>query len=454
MQGELISTSRYPYSASAEQSVLGAMLIEPRCIPDVVEILKPADFYIAENRSIYEQIHLMFNYSKTIDPVTLLEALKTEGVYDEVSGRSYIMQLMDITPTAVHVAEYARIIRGHSLLRQLADAASSIYSDSIAAKETPDEILNLAETRIYSIRTDRASSGLVPLREIINENYNQLSAAFRNGGLIPGISSGFSGIDSSLSGLNKADLILIAARPAMGKTSFALNIAQNAAAKSGKTVAVFSLEMSRDQLGQRLLSSTANIDLRRLRVAELNDTEWSNLAESAAYLSGLKLMVDDSSIVTVGDISAKCRRLGDELGLVVIDYLQLMRSAKDYSSRVLEIGEITRNLKIMAKELNVPVICLSQLSRGPEQRGDKRPMLSDLRDSGAIEQDADIVMFIYRDDYYNDDSPERNVAEIIISKNRNGPTNTVKLNWISQFTKFTNQSNSRDESRNEGAPPF
>jgi replicative DNA helicase len=445
---DLLSLSRYPYSASAEQSVLGAMLIEPRCIPDVIEILNPADFYISENRSIYENIHLMFNYSRTIDPVTLLERLKADGVYDETSGRNYIMQLMDITPTAVNVREYARIVREQSILRQLADAGSAIYSESIAAKDSPDEILNRAEMRIYSIRNERASAGLIPIREIITENYRQLSEAYKSGGIIPGISSGFSGIDRSLSGLNKSDLILIAARPAMGKTSLALNIAQNAAIKSQKTVAVFSLEMSRDQLVLRMLSSTANINMQKLRVAELNQEEWMTLAETASFLSGLKIQVDDTSSITVGDISAKCRRLGDDLGLVVIDYLQLMKSAKDYSSRVLEVSEITRNLKIMAKELNIPVICLSQLSRGPEQRTDKRPILSDLRDSGAIEQDADIVMFLYRDDYYNPDSEERNIAECIIAKNRHGPTNTVKLNWIGQFTKFTTQ----EIHRNDAAP--
>ena len=446
---ELLTTQRFPYSSSAEQSVLGSMLIDPRCIPDVIELLQPDDFYVSENRSIYEHIHMMFNFSETIDPVTLLEKLKADGLYDDAGGRSYLMQLMDITPTAVNVTEYARIVREKSILRQLANAASNIYTSSVGASGNPAEILNEAEMRIYSIRNERASSGLISIRDIIVQNYQQLSEAYKNGGIIPGISSGFSGIDQKLSGLNKSDLILIASRPSMGKTSLALNIAQNAASRSGKDVAVFSLEMSRDQLVLRMLSATANIDLQRLRTAELQPDEWLNLADAAALLSELKIHIDDTSSITVGDISAKCRRLGGNLGLVVIDYLQLMRSARDYNSRVLEVGEISRSLKIMAKELNVPILCLSQLSRAPEQRTNKRPMLSDLRDSGAIEQDADIVMFLYRDDYYNEDSEDRNVAECIIAKNRHGPTDTVRLQWIRQFTKFSTQETMRNDN-----PPF
>ncbi|MBS5702483.1 MAG: replicative DNA helicase [Butyricicoccus pullicaecorum] len=429
-----------PQSAEAEQAVIGSMLIDPECIPVVIEQLRPDDFYTEENRRIFETIYSMFNNAMRIDAVTVLDQLKSAGLYDDAGGRAYLMQLMDVTPTAAGVREYAAIVRDKSMLRAIAQAGAEIEKLAFEGGGTAADIAELAEQKIYNVRQGREIKGLSHLKTVIMDLYAQLDERSRSDSDIPGISTGFRDLDHALTGLNKSDLILVAARPGMGKTAFALNIALNAAKASKKDVVVFQLEMSKDQLASRFLASEALIESQKLKTGNLAEEDWIKIARATNVLAKTRIYVDDNPAITVAEIKAKCRRLGDGLGLIVIDYLQLMQSGGRRSdNRTQEVAEISRALKIMAKELNVPVVCLSQLSRAAEQRADKKPMLSDLRESGAIEQDADIVMFIYRDDYYNEDSEQKNVAEIIIAKNRHGATGSVNLQWIGQYTTFSSQ---------------
>ena len=429
-----------PQSTEAEQAVIGSMLIDPECVPSVIEQLHPDDFYIEENRRIFETIYSMFNNAMRIDAVTVLDQLKSVGVYDDAGGRAYLMQLMDITPTAAGVREYAGIVRDKSMLRAIAEAGAEIQKLAFEGAGTAADIAELAEQRIYNVRQGREIKGLSHIKSVIMDLYAQLDERSRSDSDIPGISTGFPDLDHALTGLNKSDLILVAARPGMGKTAFALNIALNAAKACKKDVAVFQLEMSKDQLASRFLSSEALIESQKLKTGNLPEEDWIKIARATNVLAKTRIYVDDNPAITVAEIKAKCRRLGDGLALVVIDYLQLMQSGgRRNDNRTQEVAEISRGLKIMAKELNVPVVCLSQLSRAAEQRADKKPMLSDLRESGAIEQDADIVMFIYRDDYYNEESENKNTAEIIIAKNRHGATGSVYLQWIGQYTTFSSQ---------------
>ena len=428
-----------PHSAEAEQAVLGSMLIDPRCIPEVIDKLRPEDFYLKQNVEIYETIYSMFNYSLTIDPVTVLEHMKQNGYYVETS-RSYLLQLMDTTPTAANVREYIDILKDKSLLRQVAEVAGDLTAMVQQGTDTGQTILDRAEQRIYSIRQGRAARGLTPISTVLIDVYDRLGELAASDAAIPGMSTGLRDLDRAISGLNKSDLILLAARPGMGKTSMALNILLDAGKKSGKSVAFFSLEMSREQLALRLISSECFVDNKKLVTGKLTEEDWESVAAAADSLNRSMILIDDDSSVTVADINAKCRRV-ENLGLVVIDYLQLMQSAGGKNSRSGEnrqqiVSDISRSLKIMAKELNVPVLCLSQLSRANESRTDKRPMLSDLRESGAIEQDADIVLFLYREGYYNRDTENPNLAECIIAKNRHGETGTVQLQWQPEFTTF------------------
>ena len=437
MADELL-TRQLPQSIEAEQAVIGAMLIDPSCVPVVIEQLRAADFYAEENRTIFETIYGMFNSAKKIDPVTVLDELKAQGDYDEAGGRAYLMQLMEVTPTAANVREYAAIVRDKSMLRAIAGAASEIEKMVYEGGGGANEIAELAEQRIYSVRQGREIKGLTHIKDVIMDLYAHLDERAHSDSDIPGLSTGFPDLDRALTGLNKSDLILVAARPGMGKTAFALNIALNAAKASGKAVAVFQLEMSKDQLASRFLSSEALLEAQKLKTGNLTPDDWVKIARATNVLARTQIYIDDNPAITVAEIKAKCRRLGEQLGLIVIDYIQLMTmGGRRNDNRVQEVAEISRAMKIMAKELNVPVVCLSQLSRAAEQRADKRPMLSDLRESGAIEQDADIVMFIYRDDYYDDESEDKNVAEIIIAKNRHGATNTINLQWMGQYTTFS-----------------
>ena len=429
-----------PHSASAEQAVIGSMLIDTRCIPDVIERLKGAEFYIQQNRDIFETIYAMFSYGQTIDPITVLDQMKTRGVFRETST-AYIAELMRITPTAANVLEYAAIVSDRALLRNLATAADEINTLVYEGTGEAENMLEAAERKIYALRQGRVVGGLVPISTVVQTVYSNLSEAASSGQKIPGLSTGLNDLDRYILGLNKGELILIAARPGMGKTSIALNIAMNVAKKSGKTVAVFSLEMSREQLVSRLLAGEGLVPSQNLLTGQLNSDEWKRIAAAAQVLSATDMRIDDNPMRSVSDMNAQCRRISN-LGLVVIDYLQLMQSAggdsRKYAgeNRQQVVSDISRMLKIMAKELNVPVICLSQLSRASEGRPNKRPMLSDLRESGAIEQDADVVIGLYREGYYNAECEEPNVSEAIVLKNRKGQTGTVKLAWLAEYTTF------------------
>ena len=439
MDEELLNR-QVPQSLEAEQSVLGSILIDSRCITEVVEILRPEDFYLQQNREIYETIYTMFNFSQTIDPVTVLDKMRELGVYHD-NSRDYILQLMQITPTAANIVRYANIVRDKAMLRGLAAAADEINETVYSQVGTPAEMLESAEKKIYALRKGERGDSLEHIGTVLHKVFDRLTELSQSDSLIPGLSTGLQDLDSKINGLNNSDLILVAARPAMGKSAFALNLAMNVAKKYHKTVAVFNLEMSREQLALRLLASEGFIDMQKLATGKLSEEEWTKLCMASASLSQSDIRIDDNPSITVADINAKCRRL-ENLGLIVIDYLQLMNGSgygKGGDNRVTVVAEISRALKIMAKELNVPVICLSQLSRAVEGRTDKRPILSDLRESGAIEQDADSVMFLYRDEYYHEDSEDKGLAECIVSKNRHGETGTVKLQWFGQYQTFTDR---------------
>ena len=441
MEEELLQR-QLPHSLEAEQSVLGSMLIDSRCVAEVIGLVRPDDFFLQQNKDIYETIYTMFNFSETIDPVTVLEKMKVQGLATDKTPE-YLMQLMEITPTAANVGQYARIVRDRAMLRNLATAAGEIRETVLAGVGTPEEILESAEKKIYALRNGNAGETLQHIGVVMVGVFDRLDELSRSGNAFPGLSTGLHDLDKKINGLNKSDLLLIAARPGMGKTSLALNIALSVAKSSAKTVAFFSLEMSREQLAMRLLSNESFVDNQKLLTGQLSEEDWTKIAIASSALSQTDIRVDDNPSISVAEMNAKCRRLPN-LGLVLIDYLQLMTSAgtgqtSNNANRVQVVSDISRALKIMAKELNVPVICLSQLSRANESRTDKRPMLSDLRESGAIEQDADEVLFIYRDDYYHPDTPEKNVAEIIVAKNRHGETGTVKLQWLPQFTTFSDR---------------
>ena len=438
MANEDLLLRQMPHSLEGEQAVLGSMLIDPDCVKNVMDRLRPGDFYLRQNREIFETIYSMFSYARPIDGITVFGEMEKAGLTDD-STRSYLAQLMEITPTSANVLEYAAIVRDKALLRSVAQAAGEITALVQEGMGEAGEILEASEQKIYAIRRGQSAQEMVPLRQVLPDVLDRLSEMSEHENHLPGLSTGLSAIDQKITGLNKSDLILLAARPGMGKTSLALNVALNVA-REGKTVAVFSLEMSREQLATRLLSSEALVENNRLRTGLLRETDWEKIAGAATVLNRLDIRIDDNPLLSVADMNAKCRRL-DGLALVVVDYLQLMTSAggsgRGGESRQQVVSDMSRMLKIMAKELNVPVICLSQLSRANEKRDDKRPMLSDLRESGAIEQDADIVLFLYRDDYYNEDSEKHNIAECIVAKNRHGETGKVELRWMPEYTQFS-----------------
>ena len=442
---ELLSRAM-PHSPEAEQAVLGSMLIDADCIKDVMDKLQPQDFYLQQNREIFETIYSMFIYSRPIDGVTVAREMEKNGVYRD-DTRAYLLQLMEVTPTSANVMEYADIIRDKALLRAMAKAAGDISAMVQEGVGTAGDLLTAAEQKIYAIRQGRGSQEMASVGAVLNDVMEQL-AKLTAGSEPPGLSTGLSAVDRKINGLNKSYLLLLAARPGMGKTSMALNVALSAAKSSGKTVAIFSLEMSKEQLVTRLLANEGLIENTRLSTGNLRESDWEKIALAASALSKTDIRIDDNPLLTVADMNSKCRRL-DNLGLVVIDYLQLMTSAggKGYSgeNRQQAVADISRMLKIMAKELQVPVLCMSQLSRANEKREDKRPMLSDLRESGAIEQDADIVMFLYRDDYYNEDSEKRNIAECIVAKNLHGETGKVELRWMPDYTAFSTLENRYEE---------
>ena len=435
-----ILSRQMPHSLEAEQSALGSMLIDSDCVKDVMDKLQPDDFYIKQNREIFETIYTMFSYSKAIDGVTVAEEMQKNGTYDDQTTRNYLVQLMEITPTSANVMEYVKIIRDKSLLRALAKAAGEITSMVQEGLGEAKDILEASEQKVYAIRRGRSSQELTPIAQLIKPFLDRLNELASGKAGMTGLSSGFSMVDQKIHGLNKSNLILLAARPGVGKSSFAMNMALNVARQSQKTVAVFSLEMSKEELLVRLMASEGLVDLNKLSSGRLSASDWGKITQAARTLRQTDIRIDDNSMLTVADMNAKCRRL-DNLGLVVVDYLQLMSSAggKSYAgeNRQQAVSDMSRMLKIMAKELDVPVICLSQLSRANEKREDKRPLLSDLRDSGAIEQDADIVLFLYREDYYKDNPENKNVAECIVAKNRHGETGKVALRWAPEYVTFS-----------------
>ena len=437
---EELQLKQVPQSLEAEQAVLGSILIDSRCVTDVIGVLRPEDFFLQQNREIYETIYTMFNFSQTIDPVTVLDKMRELGCHRDDS-RDYIMQLMQITPTAANAVRYANIVREKAMLRGLADASQDISQMVYTQVGTPSEILESAEKKIYALRKGERTDSLEHIGVTLHKVFDRLTELSQSDSAIPGLSTGLMDLDKKINGLNKSDLLLIAARPAMGKSAFALNIGLNVAKKNDKTVALFSLEMSREQLAMRLLASESFVELQKLATGKLSEEEWTKLCMASAALSQTDIRIDDNPSITVAEMNAKLRRV-ENLGLVIIDYLQLMQGSgygKSDGNRVNIVSDISRSLKIMAKELNVPMVCLSQLSRGPESRTDKRPMLSDLRESGAIEQDADEVLFLYRDEYYNENTEEKGVAECIVAKNRHGEVGTVKLQWVGQYQTFTDR---------------
>lgn len=437
---------RQPYSVEAEQAVLGSILVDPKVLSDVAVQMKTEYFYIPQHKEIYAALSSMYELSQTIDFVALLEKLKRDGVYDEAGGKAYLTQLAQTVPSAANVLTYVAIVRERYYARALLGAAQSIIKDINENSRDSDALLAAAEQKIYDIRSGREVSGLTHIKNVIaDETYDRLAKMTdpetREDYI--GIPCGIGELDKMITGLNRSDLIILGARPGMGKTSFALNIARNVAVNAGKTVCFFSLEMTRDQLAQRMLSSEAGIKSEKLRTGELDPDEWTRLAQAGDNLSKTEIYFDETSTITVPEMKAKLLRM-KKVDLVVIDYLGLMKSAKKTESRVQEVSEITRNLKIMAKELKIPVIACAQLSRGTETKGKShKPALSDLRESGSIEQDADIVLFLYRDTYYDNEKDEGadlsdpTAAECIVAKNRHGEIGTIQMHWDGQFTRFT-----------------
>lgn len=427
---------KMPFSLEAEQSVLGSILIDPACLDIITPIVSSSDFYLEEHQSIYTAMRHMYLESKNIDVVTLVNELVKEGVYDDAGGKEYIRLIAETVPTAANVKDYAAIVRDKSTLRALISACEEVTQAAYAEEEEVERLVEMAESKIYAIAEQKDNKNFVHIKDALLNVYGHLQQLITNKEEIQGMKTGFSGLDEKLVGMGKSDLVLVGARPGMGKTAFALNVAAAAAKRSQKTICIFSLEMSAEQLVTRLLSSEALVDSYRLRSGELTDKDWQDLAHAASILSDCQILIDDTTGLTVAGMMAKLRRVKN-LGLVVIDYLGLMQSEHRNENRVQEVSEISRNLKLMAKEFQVPVICCAQLSRGPESRTDKRPMLSDLRDSGAIEQDADIVLFLYREEYYKDKENPQSTAEVIIAKNRHGSTGKVEMGWLGQYTKFT-----------------
>lgn len=429
-----------PHSIEAEQAVLGCMLLDSDVIPTVTELIKSTDFYRDDHREIYEAIVDIVEKAEPVDIITVSEQLQHRGTLEAVGGLDYLASITSTVPTTANARHYAKIVEEKSLLRKLIKAASDISNMCYEASEEAAYVLDKAEKSIFDILEKRSTQGFSHIKDVLLETFNRLEELYNSKSYITGVPTGFTDLDYKTAGLQNSDLILIAARPGMGKTAMALNIAQYAAVHKHVPVALFNLEMSKDQLVNRMLCSEVMVDSQKMRTGKLDDDDWNKIAQALAPLSEAPIYIDDTPGLSVMDIRAKCRRLKLEknLGLVVIDYLQLMQGRGKTESRQQEVAEISRSLKILAKELNVPVVTMSQLSRGPESRTDHRPMLSDLRESGAIEQDADIVMFLYRDDYYNPDTDKKNIAEVIIAKHRNGSTGTVELRWFGEYTKFAN----------------
>lgn len=440
MENEIGVNRVQPNDTIAEQAVLGSMLVDKDAVISAVEILKADDFYREDNKEIYAAMFELYSLGKHIDMITLKDQLTLRGTIEKVGGTEYIAMLIDNVPTTSNIESYVKIVEEKSIIRKLIKAANNMLKLGYAQTEEVDALIEKAEKDIFDIMQNRNSKGYSSIKEILVSTFDQIEEMFQNKNKVSGLETGFVDLDAKISGLNKSDLLIVAARPAMGKSAFVLNIASYVAMHLKVPTMIFSLEMSKEQMVNRILCSESEVDSMKVRNADLSSEDWLKLGEASGRLSEMPLYIDDTPGLSAAELRAKCRKakLEKNIGLVIIDYLQLMESKSKNSSRQQEISEISRSLKILAKELSIPVISLSQLSRATESRTDHRPMLSDLRESGAIEQDADIVMFLHREDYYNADTEKKNVAEVIIAKNRSGSTGTVELAWLGQYTKFAN----------------
>ena len=429
-----------PHSVEAEQSVIGSMILDREAIVVASELITGEDFYNKQYGVLFETMVELNDQGSAVDMVTLQNRLKEKDVPPEVSSLEFVRDLLTIVPTSANIKYYANIVAEKSTLRKLIRLNEEIANTCYAGKESLEFILEDTEKRVFQLVQKRNTGDFVPIRQVVMNAMDKIEAASRNNGAVTGIPTGFIDLDYRTAGMQPSDLVLIAARPSMGKTAFVLNIAQHVAFRHNKTVAIFSLEMSKEQLVNRMFSLESRVDAQHLRTGQLNDQEWEKLIESAGVIGRSNLIIDDTPGISIAELRSKCRKfkLEHNLSMIIIDYLQLMSGSGRSDSRQQEISDISRSLKAVARELSVPVLALSQLSRAVEQRPDHRPMLSDLRESGAIEQDADVVMFIYRDDYYNHDTEKKDVAEIIIAKQRNGPIGTIELAWLPMYTKFAN----------------
>ena len=430
-----------PHDIEAEQAILGSMLTDKDAVIAALEVLKEDSFYREDNKLIFNAITNLYSKNEPIDIITVKAELVELGVLERVGGLEYLVELPERVPTTANVERYIKIVDEKAMLRRLITSANELIALGYDESENVDNIMDMAEKKIFDLASKKNTAGYAVMKDILVESFAELERLYNQKGNVTGVSTGFYDLDNVTAGLHNSDLIIVAARPAMGKSAFAINLAANAAVKSGVPAVIFNLEMSKEQVGNRILCSEALVDSNNIRTGQIEDEDWMKLAQTLGRISDAPIYIDDTPGISAMEIRAKCRKLKLEknIGLIVIDYLQLISgSGKKNASREQEISEISRSLKILAKELNVPVIALSQLSRTAEKRDDKRPMLSDLRESGAIEQDADIVMFLYRDDYYNPDTEKKNVAEVILAKHRGGSTGTVELAWLPSYTKFAN----------------
>lgn len=439
MESDVISKAQ-PNDILAEQAVLGAMLVDKDAVIASIEVLKSEDFYREDNKEIYAAMLELYSIGKSIDMITLKDQLTLRGTLDKVGGISYIASLVDNVPAVSNVENYIKIVEEKSVIRNLIKTANEIIRNSYSGTEDVDALVEQAEKRIFDVVQERNSRSYASIREILINVFDEIEEISKSGQSISGLESGFIDLDAKTSGLNKSALLIVAARPAMGKSAFVLNIASYVARHQKTPVMIFNLEMSKEEVTKRILCAESEVDSTKVKNATLESEDWLKLGEASGRLSDMPIYIDDTPGLTSAELRAKCRKakLEKNIGLVIIDYLQLMESKNKSSSRQQEVSEISRSLKILAKELNIPVIALSQLSRATESRTDHRPMLSDLRESGSIEQDADIVMFLHREDYYDANTEKKNVAEVIIAKNRSGSTGTVELAWIPEYTKFAN----------------
>lgn len=430
-----------PHSVEAEQSVLGSILLDKDAMISVSETLIPEDFYKEAHRVIYECMLKLYNNQSEIDLITLADELRDQGYLDDIGGIAYITSLSTIVPTTSNIKYYINIVKEKSISRQLISAANDIINLGYDSSTKVEDVLENAEKKIFDISQERTTNDFQPINQVLTETLSMLEKLYEEKSDVTGLTTGFRDLNKKINGLQRSDLLLIAARPAMGKTAFALNLVQNAALKGDASVAVFSLEMSKEQLVQRMVAAQSSVELKKIKTGTIAANDWPRITDGMAVLSGAKIHIDDTPGIKISELRSKCRKLKIEKGLdlVLIDYLQLMEGEGHNESRQQEIAKISRSLKILAKELDCPVVALSQLSRAPEQRADHRPMLSDLRESGSIEQDADIVMFLYRDEYYNPDTERKNIGEVIVAKNRHGETGTVELVWFGEIQKFADK---------------